>query len=60
MLTCVCGSVLISNGEDWLCPYENDQNYHPKKPIRIPDKRMTTITGIAFNKGRTPGQLIKG
>jgi hypothetical protein len=58
MLQCVCGAVLVSNGDDWVCPYEGDKNYHEKTPVRIPDKRTTTIDGQMRLRGRKPGKLV--
>lgn len=58
MLTCSCGSVLVSNGREWLCVYRHDKNYHAKPPETIPDKRTTTLEGQSFIKSRVPGRVF--
>lgn len=58
MLTCSCGSVLVSDGKVWRCPWMYDENYHAKPPETIPDKRTTTQDGQSFLKSRVPGRVF--
>lgn len=58
MLTCSCGSVLVSDGTTFRCPWASDKNYHTKPPVDLADLRVTTIDGQARIKGKKIGRLI--
>lgn len=53
-LVCKCGSVFVSNGREWHCPFGSDTNYQHCHPI--PDRRVHARPQDPKAEG-TPGQV---
>lgn len=46
-MNCICGCLLVSDGDSWVCPLRDDPNYFHDSPS--PDKRVT-VTRVKLDR----------